>query len=131
MENALLFFDTWKWHIILGVSIVTFIIQALITNKLNKTLYGRGSFFAFIPFLNMFTLGKVCADEIVGFVLMVMLILCFRLDITIGEVDKTFAIIPESTRSILFPYCLFLIGCLFIYSIIKFFISIRDKKGKI
>ena len=60
-----------------------------------------------------------------------MFLLCFRLNITIGEVDKTFAIIPESTSSILLPYCLFLIGCLFIYSIIKFFISIKDKKGKI
>ena len=75
MENALLFLDTWKWHIILVVSIVIFIIQALITNKLNKTLYGNSSIFAFIPFLNIFTLGKVCADEIVGFVLMLMLIL--------------------------------------------------------
>ena len=131
MENALLFLDTWKWHIILVVSIVIFIIQALITNKLNKTLYGNSSIFAFIPFLNMFTLGKVCADEIVGFVLMVMLILCFRLEIGILGVEKTFALIPESTSSILFPYCIFLIGCLFVYSIFKFFRSIKEKKGKI
>ena len=131
MENALLFIDTWKWHIILGVSVIGFILQALITNKLNKSLYGRASIFAFIPFLNMFTLGKVCADEIVGFVLMVMLILCFRLNITIAGVDKTFALIPESTSSVLFPYCLFLICCLYIYSIFKFFRVLKEKKGKI
>lgn len=131
MENVLLFFDLWKWHIILGISIVAFIIQALVTNKLNKTLYGRYSIFAFIPFLNMFTLGKVCADEIVGIILMLMLILCFRLNISIAGVDKTLAIIPESTSTILFPYCMFLIICLFIYSIFKFFRSIKDKKGKI
>ena len=121
MENVLLFFDLWKWHIILGISIVAFIIQALVTNKLNKTLYGRYSILAFIPFLNMFTLGKVCADEIVGIILM----------LSMAGVDKTLAIIPESTSTILFPYCMFLIICLFIYSIFKFFRSIKDKKGKI
>lgn len=131
MEDVLLFLDTWKWQIILGVSIVSFILQGLITNKLNKSIYGRGSIFAFIPFLNMFTLGKVCADEIVGLVLALMLILCFRLNVSIGGVDKTFALIPESTSSILLPYCLFMIISLYIYSIFKFFRSIKDKKGKI
>ena len=131
MESFLLFLNTWKWQIILAISILAFILQALITNKLNKNLYGRNSIFAFLPFLNMFTLGKVCADEIVGLVIMAMLILCFRLTIPINGVDKTYAIIPESTAKILFPYCIFIIVCLYIYSIFKYIRSIKDKKGKI
>lgn len=131
MESILLFLNTWKWQIILVFSIFAFILQAIITNKLNKNLYGKSSIFAFLPFLNMFTLGKVCADEIVGLVIATMLILCFRLTIPINGVNKTYAIIPESTTKVLFPYCIFIIVCLYIYSIFKFIRSIKDKKGKI
>lgn len=131
MEKVSPFLISYKWYIILGVLLLTFIIQGLITSKINKSIYGRDSIFAWIPFLNIYTLGKVCADEIVGIILAAMTILIFRLTLPINGIDKTFALLPKSTYEILLPYCLFMIGCLYIYSIFKFLRLRKEKKGKV
>lgn len=51
--------------------ITIYVIQAIILTKLNKKMYGKGSALAWIPFANLYLLGKLTVNEIVGWILVV------------------------------------------------------------
>ena len=55
---------------IVEVVILIYILVGILLNKLNKVMYGKGTALAFIPFCNVYLLGKLTINKIVGWVLL-------------------------------------------------------------
>lgn len=57
--------------LIVGV-IIIYVIEGLILNTLNKKIYGEGTWQAWVPFANIYLLGKLTVNKTVGWILLIM-----------------------------------------------------------
>lgn len=107
--------------IIFAIAITIYIIQGILLNKLNKLMYGKGTPMAWIPIANIYLLGKLTVNKIVGWILITCIFLTSKFTITVNGIEKSYTILPESINSIIYPlYSLTIIG-LVIYAIVKYF----------
>lgn len=107
--------------IFFAVLIVIYILFGIFLNKLNKLVYGKGTPMAFIPFVNIYLLGKLAVNKLVGYILVILVILNSEFSITINNKTSSAAILPEDIRNVVsIIYSVLVLG-LFIYAIVKYF----------
>ena len=68
MENFLAAFAAFGIFIFL-IIIGIYVAQAIFLNKFNKLVHGKGTALAWIPICNIYLLGKLTINKIVGWVL--------------------------------------------------------------
>ena len=54
------------------IILAIYIIEALILNTLNKKIYGEGTWQAWVPFANVYLLGKLTVNKTVGWILLIL-----------------------------------------------------------
>ena len=97
-----------------------YVAQGIILTKLNKLMYGKGTPMAWIPLANVYLLGKLTVNKIVGWVLIAFFILSCSVSISINGNETTYGILPENIRSIVSTIYSLVAFVLFIYAIVKY-----------
>lgn len=110
------------------VFLAIYIAQAIFLNKFNKLVYGKSTAKAWIPVANIYLLGKLTFNKLVGWVLVVCVLLTGSSTVKVNGIEKTYTILPISVYSIYTNLLNFLILGLFIYAIIKY-INIKKSKN--
>lgn len=87
--------------VVLGYIVLLSILPGFLLYKLNKIMYYEKSIIAWIPILNIYLLGKLTINDLIGKLLIIGLVISFNWDIT----------------SVL--YCIIVVG-LYIYAIVKY-----------
>ncbi|MEG0826716.1 MAG: hypothetical protein RR290_04710 [Clostridia bacterium] len=106
--------------VILLVSLAIYIVSAIFLNKFNKLVYGKGTAMAWIPIFDIYLLGKLTVNKLVGWALVICVFLKDTYTITENGVKSSGGILPEGIRSVFsIVYALTVLG-LFIYAIIKY-----------
>ena len=128
LKNA---FGILTGFLIIGliVIIVIYTIIASFLNKFNKLKYGKGTAMAWIPVFNIYLLGKLTFNKIVGFVLVLLSFLSGQTYIRIGNMS-TESIVPEAISNIIGPIYPWLILAIFIYAIVKYNLLKREIKNR-
>ena len=97
-----------------------YIAQAIFLNKFNKLVNGKGTPMAWIPIFNIYLLGKLTINKLVGWILVICIFLTGTYSTTVNGVESSGSILPEGVRSVVSTiYGLAVLG-LFIYAIIKY-----------
>ncbi len=111
----------------LVIVIIVYIAQAIFLSKFHKLVYGKGTILGWIPVCNLYIVGKMAVNKLVGWILVGAWLLTGSLTITVGDSKSTYSILPESIRSIFTNiYSLVVLG-LFIFAIVKY---VKLKKTK-
>ncbi len=103
------------------VIIAIYIAQAIFLSKFNKLVYGRGTVLAWIPICNIYLLGKLTVNKIVGWILVICLFATGSFSTTVNGVTKTITILPQNISSTISSIYSLAVVCLFIFAIIKYF----------
>ena len=106
--------------ILLILVVAIYVAQAIFLNKFNKLVNGKGTPMAWIPVANIYLLGKLTFNKIVGWVLVVCFFLTGSTTTTINGVETTHTFLPENISSVISSLNGFAIFGLFIYAIIKY-----------
>ena len=108
--------------IFLILLLVIYIAQAVFLNKFNKLVYGKGTAMAWIPIFNIYLLGKLTFNKLVGWILVICSFLTTKTTTTVnGVVTSEFTILPQNIIPIFQAVYSVIIIVLFIYAIIKYF----------
>lgn len=102
------------------VPIILWIINGIILNRLHKEMYGKTTALAWVPFCNIYLLGKLTVNKTVGWVLVISNVLTANYTTTINGVQKTYSILPSSISSLLSSIVSTITFCLTIYAIVKY-----------
>ena len=105
---------------LLAIVIAIYVAQAIFLNKFNKLVYGKGTALAWIPGGNVYLLGKLAINKIVGWILFACWVSTIEFTSTINGVEKKASILPESISNIVSPIYSLAIIIIFIYAIIKY-----------
>lgn len=95
MEKMMQFFI-----IILIVGLIIYIITSIFLNKLNKLMYGKGTPMAWIPIFNIYLLGKLTVNKLVGWILIVCIFITGSYSTTVNGVETTHDILPKGINSV-------------------------------
>ena len=119
MENLLGALAVFGLFIIV-IIIAIYVAQAIFLNKFNRLVNGKGTAMAWIPIANLYLLGKLTFNKIVGWGLVICSFLTSSYTTTINGVETTHSILPESISSLVSTLYNFAVLGLFIYAIIKY-----------
>lgn len=109
--------------------IVIYIFIAILLNKLNKLIYGKGTPMAWIPLANIYLLGKLTVNKLVGWLLIICFFLTGTVTTTVNGVEKTTSILPEKISNLVSSILGIIIILLFIYAIVKY-IKLKKKNSE-
>ena len=117
-------------YFFIGMIIVAaiYVAVAIFLNKLNKLIYGKGTPMAFIPIANVYLLGKLTLNKIVGWLLIICLILTGDISVTVNNETSTTSILPDDIQVIVSLIYSVATLVLFIYAIIKYFNLKKEKQ---
>ena len=117
-------------YFFIGMIIVAaiYVIVGIFLNKLNKLIYGKGTPMAFIPIANIYLLGKLAINKIVGWLLIICLILTGDISVTVNNEKSTTSILPDDIQVIVSLIYSVATLVLFIYAIIKYFNLKKEKQ---
>lgn len=114
--GTLAMFGIFILIIVLGI----YIAISIFLNKFNKLVYGKGTAMAWIPIFNIYLLGKLAINKIVGWILVVCIFLTGTYTTTFNGVETTHTILAENISSVVSTlYNLAILGLL-IYAIVKY-----------
>ena len=99
--------------------IAIYVVLGIVLNKLNKKIYGKGTALAWIPFCNVYLLGKLTANKFVGIFLLFVLLITGEYNFSNGNNYVSFVIVPDNVRSIIMIIYSVFVVILFIYAIVK------------
>lgn len=102
------------------ILIILWIIEGIIINKLHKEMYGKATVLAWVPFCNIYLLGKLTVNKTVGWALAISKILTYTITTTVNGVQKTYSILPSSISTLLSGIVGIITFCLLIYAIVKY-----------
>ena len=102
------------------ISIIFWIIEGIIINKLHKEMNGKATALAWVPFCNIYLLGKLTVNKPVGWALAISKILTYTITTTVNGVQKTYSILPSSISTLLSGIVGIITFCLLIYAIVKY-----------
>ena len=115
--------------IIYLIVICFYVAMGIVLFKLNKLIYGNGSAMAWIPIFNVYLLGKLTVNKVVGFVLIIGLFLISNFSIKVDDVQRNFSILPYGKFKTILTYVYgIVILCFFIFAIVKY-IKLKKEKG--
>ncbi len=113
--------------IVLLVVLTIYILTSIFLNKFNKLVYGKGTPMAWIPIFNLYLIGKLAFNKLVGWILIITLFLTGEFSTTINGVTTTKTILPANINSIVKVIYSVAVLAIFIYAIYKYF---KIKKSK-
>lgn len=103
--------------------LILYVIFSSILSKVNKTIYERKNIFAWIPIFNLYLLGKIAVNKIIGVILVLLVFLIGSL-ISIPYFQN---VIPSYIIDILSLVFIFVIIILFFIVLAKYF-KIKKRK---
>lgn len=106
--------------IIFLIAIAIYVGCAIFLNKFNKLVYGKGTPMCWIPIANVYLLGKLTINKIVGWVLVICVILTGEYTVTVNGVTTQHTILPADIHSVVSTLYGIAVIVLFIYAIIKY-----------
>lgn len=106
--------------LLLIVIIVFYVVQAIFLNKFNKLVYGKGTPMAWIPIANVYLLGKLTVNKIVGWILIACVFLTGTYTTTINGVETVHTILPENISELVSSVYNIIVFALLIYAIFKY-----------
>lgn len=106
--------------LIFVIVIIIYILIAIFLNKFHKLVNGKGTTMAFIPIANIYLLGKLTVNKIVGYLLILGVFLKGTCSSTINGEEKVYTILPENIKGTFISIYNILIFGLLIYAIIKY-----------
>lgn len=118
LENVFLLL---KGFVILVLSFVfiVYIILGVVLTKLNKKIYGKATILAWLPFFNIYLLGKLTIGRLMGFVLVFFSLLGTRYEFSNNGNTVIYVIIPDFLRPYYLVFTALIIISLFICAIVK------------
>ncbi|MCI9435260.1 MAG: hypothetical protein HFI86_08355 [Bacilli bacterium] len=119
--------STWAIVILILIFII-YVVQAIFLSKFNKLKKGYGTAMGWVPIANIYLLGKLTFNKIVGWILIGLIFSTATLTITINGVENKYKLFPDDINIIVSRLLALLILGLFIYAIIKY---IRIKNDRI
>ena len=99
-----------------AVFVIVYVSIAIFLNKFNKLVYGKSTALAWIPICNIYLLGKLTINKLVGWILVVLTIISGNF----SSVSNQVTIIPENIKSIMIPAMGIIEFILLIYAIVKY-----------
>lgn len=117
--------------VLLAILIVVYVIQGIILSKLNKEIYGKGTPMAWIPIVNIYLLGKLTINKLVGWILIGCVFLTTTYTTTVNGIEETYTILPENISSLVSTLYSIVVIVLYIYAIIKYNKLKREKGNQI
>ena len=106
--------------VIVLLSFFLYIMYALFLNKLNNVMYGKGTIMAWLPIFNIYLLGKLAFNRLIGLLLIILSIFCVSGEVTIMDKTYNLSIFPANiTKIIAIVYVIFVIA-LYIYAHFKY-----------
>lgn len=78
------------------VVIIIYIAVAIFLNNFNKVVNGKGTALAWIPICNIYLLGKLTFNKMVGWILVACCFATGTFTVTINDVEKVYRLFPES-----------------------------------
>ena len=115
------------WFIGVIIVLVIYILESLLISGLHKLMYGKGTILAWLPFTNVYLLGKLTVNTTVGWLLVVGTILTANFSYNIGEVSNTYSLLPAELIGPLSTIQSIAVLGLLIYALIKYF-KLKDEK---
>lgn len=109
------------------IALVIYILESLLISGLHKLMYGKGTILAWLPFTNVYLLGKLTVNTTVGWILVICTILTANFSFKIGEVSKTYSLLPVDLIGPVSTIQSIAIFGLLIYALIKYF-KLKDEK---
>ena len=106
--------------LVIFIGIGIYIVQAIFLNKFNKLVNGKGTALAWIPICNIYLLGKLTINKLVGWILVICVFLTGSYTVTINGVETTHTILPDGISSIFSKLYSIVVLALFIYAIVKY-----------
>ena len=106
--------------IVFAIVIRIYVLQGLFLTKFNKLVNGKGTPLAWIPICNVYLLGKLCINKIVGWILVGCILITGKFTVTINGVKNVYTILPKNITSLISSLSSLAIFGLFIYGIIKY-----------
>ena len=107
--------------IIFGIVILIFyIIIAIFLSKLNRVMYGKKTIISWIPILNIYLLGKLSVNKLIGWLLVIISFLISSYDLTILNKHFEFSFIPDSLKMIFGIVYIVILIFLIVVSIFKY-----------
>ncbi|MEG2992812.1 MAG: hypothetical protein RR847_00815 [Bacilli bacterium] len=108
--------------IIVGFAIIigSYIAIAIVLTKLNRKMFGKGSVMAWLPIANMYLLGKLTINKIVGWVLVFTWLLSTNFHYVANGVKLNYSILPRGIAFCVAVFYNIAVFGLFIYAIIKY-----------
>ncbi len=115
--------------IALALILVIYICCAIFLNKLNKLVYGKGTPMAWIPIANVYLLGKLAVNKIVGWILVLCFFLSGKTTVEINGVEQASSLLPSSFSGLFSKIYSIAILALFICAIIRY-VQLKKKIAK-
>lgn len=109
------------------IVLVIYILESLLISGLHKLMYGKGTILAWLPFTNVYLLGKLTVNTTVGWILVICSILTVNFSYKIGEVSKTYSLLPVDLIGPVSTIQSIATFGLLIYALIKYF-KLKDEK---
>ncbi|MEG0826705.1 MAG: hypothetical protein RR404_04480 [Bacilli bacterium] len=110
-------------------AIIIYVVFAIFLNKLNKLMYNKKTPMAWIPIFNIYLLGKLAVNKLVGWILVICVFLTSTSTTTVNGVKTESGILPSGIRSVVSTVYLIAVIALFIYAIIKYYKLKKNKNG--
>lgn len=114
--------------VFLVIVIAVYIVVGIFLNKFNKLVYGKGTPMAFIPFANVYLLGKLTVNKVVGLLLVFVPILTGTFTTNINGIENTYTLLPVDISSKVSIITNIVTFGLFIYAIFLYFKLKKDKE---
>lgn len=112
--------------VMLIVVIAIYVAQAIFLNKFNKLVYGKGTALAWIPICNVYLLGKLTFNKIIGWLLVACVFLTSTVSTTINGETTTKTLLPSNINTIISNVYSIAVFGLFIYAIVKY-VNLKKK----
>lgn len=111
--------------------LLIYIFVAVFLNKFNKLVYGKGTAMSWVPIANIYLLGKLAVNQVVGWILIACIFLTAKYTITINDKQATYYLLPKDVNDIVSFMLSCLVFVLLIYGIKKYFDIKRMKEGSV
>lgn len=107
--------------LILVIAIAFYVTAGIVLFKLNRIIYGTGTPMAWIPFCNIYLLGKLTFNKCVGWILIILGLFSSTFQFTInGQNVISGTILPSDIIPIISTGYSIVVIILFIYAIVKY-----------
>lgn len=121
MDNQTLGIMAGVLILILVIAIAFYVTAGIVLFKLNRIIYGTGTPMAWIPFCNIYLLGKLTFNKCVGWILIILGIFSSTFQFTInGQNVISGTILPSEIIPIISTGYSIVVIILFIYAIVKY-----------